>query len=49
LQCSPREFGYSQKLWDGKLFSHHLSNSPKGLIPRAYPRMNIFGGVTVVQ
>ena len=25
LRLSPREFGYSQNLWDGKLLSHHLS------------------------
>ena len=25
LRCSPREFGYSQNLWDGKLLSYHLS------------------------
>ena len=25
LRCSPREFGYSQNLWDSKLLSHHLS------------------------
>lgn len=25
LRRSPREFGYSQSLWDGKLLSHHLS------------------------
>ena len=25
LRCSPREFGYSQNFWDGKLLSHHLS------------------------
>lgn len=25
LRCSPRELGYSQNLWDGKLLSHHLS------------------------
>ena len=24
LRCSPREFGYTQNLWDGKLLSHHL-------------------------
>ena len=24
LRCSPRDFGYSQNLWDGKLLSHHL-------------------------
>jgi transposase len=24
LRGSPREFGYSQNLWDGKLLSHHL-------------------------
>ena len=25
LRCSPREFGYSQNLWDGKLLSYHLN------------------------
>ena len=25
LRCSPREFGYSQNLWDSKLLSHHLT------------------------
>lgn len=25
LRQSPREFGYTQNLWDGKLLSHHLS------------------------
>lgn len=25
LRQSPRDFGYSQNLWDGKLLSHHLS------------------------
>lgn len=25
LRRSPRELGYSQNLWDGKLLSHHLS------------------------
>jgi transposase len=25
LRRSPREFGYSQNLWDGKLLGHHLS------------------------
>ncbi len=24
--CSPRELGYEQNLWDGKLLSHHLAN-----------------------
>lgn len=24
LRKSPREFGYSQNMWDGKLLSHHL-------------------------
>ena len=24
LRCSPRELGYTQNLWDGKLLSHHL-------------------------
>ena len=25
LRGSPRQFGYGQNLWDGKLLSHHLS------------------------
>ena len=25
LRGSPREFGYTQNLWDGKLLSHHLN------------------------
>lgn len=25
LRCCPREFGYSQNLWDGKLLSYHLA------------------------
>jgi transposase len=25
LRCSPRDFDYSQTLWDGKLLSHHLA------------------------
>jgi transposase len=25
LRRSPRDFGYSQNLWDGKLLSHHLA------------------------
>jgi transposase len=25
LRCSPKEFGYTQNLWDGKLLSHHLN------------------------
>ncbi|OGF58346.1 MAG: hypothetical protein A2Y62_18605, partial [Candidatus Fischerbacteria bacterium RBG_13_37_8] len=25
IRRSPREFGYAQNLWDGKLLSHHLS------------------------
>ena len=24
LRKNPRDFGYSQNLWDGKLLSHHL-------------------------
>jgi transposase len=24
LRCSPRQFGYPQNLWDGKLLAHHL-------------------------
>jgi len=27
LRKSPREFGYSQNLWDGKLLSHHLAKN----------------------
>lgn len=27
LRRSPREFGYSQNLWDGKLLSHHLASA----------------------
>jgi transposase len=27
LRLSPRELGYSQNLWDGKLLSHHLAQS----------------------
>jgi transposase len=27
LRRNPREFGYSQDLWDGKLLSHHLAMS----------------------
>jgi len=26
LRRSPREFGYTQNLWDGKLLSHHLAH-----------------------
>jgi transposase len=29
LRRSPREFGYSQNLWDGKLLAHHLEQSQK--------------------
>jgi transposase len=25
LRCSPRDFGYTQNLWDGKLLSYHLA------------------------
>lgn len=25
LRCNPRELGYTQNLWDGKLLSHHLA------------------------
>ena len=25
LRKSPREFGYAQNLWDGKLLSHHIA------------------------
>ena len=27
LRHNPRDFGYSQNLWDGKLLSHHLSTA----------------------
>jgi len=27
LRRNPRDFGYSQNLWDGKLLSHHLAQS----------------------
>jgi transposase len=27
LRCNPRDFGYSQNLWDGKLLSHHLKQT----------------------
>lgn len=27
LRTSPREFGYGQNLWDGKLLSHHLAQA----------------------
>jgi len=27
LRQSPREFGYSQNLWDGKLLAHHLEHT----------------------
>ena len=29
LRQSPREFGYSQNLWDGKLLAHHLEQAQK--------------------
>ena len=29
LRQSPREFGYSQNLWDGKLLAHHLEQTQK--------------------
>lgn len=29
LRRSPREFGYSQNLWDGKLLAHHLEETQK--------------------
>jgi transposase len=29
LRQSPREFGYSQNLWDGKLLAHHLEETQK--------------------
>lgn len=27
LRCDPRELGYAQNLWDGKLLSHHLAQA----------------------
>jgi transposase len=27
LRADPREFGYSQNLWDGKLLSHHIQKT----------------------
>jgi transposase len=27
LRCDPRELGYTQGLWDGKLLSHHLQQA----------------------
>jgi transposase len=27
IQCSPRELGYTQNLWDGLLLSHHLTKN----------------------
>ena len=29
LRQSPRQFGYSQNLWDGKLLAHHLEETQK--------------------
>jgi len=29
LRQSPRQFGYSQNLWDGKLLAHHLEHTQK--------------------
>jgi transposase len=29
LRRSPREFGYAQNLWDGKLLSHHIAETQK--------------------
>ncbi len=29
LRMSPREFGYNQNLWDGRLLSHHLAQNYK--------------------
>lgn len=29
LRQSPRQFGYSQNLWDGKLLAHHLEQTQK--------------------
>ena len=29
LRQSPRQFGYSQNLWDGKLLAHHLKQTKK--------------------
>jgi transposase len=29
LRKSPREFGYGQNLWDGKLLSHHIAQAQK--------------------
>ncbi len=29
LRKSPREFGYAQNLWDGKLLSHHIAQTQK--------------------
>jgi hypothetical protein len=27
LRRNPREFGYTQNLWDGKILAHHLEES----------------------
>jgi len=32
LRKSPREFGYMQNLWDGKLLSHHIAHSQNVLL-----------------
>lgn len=29
LRKSPREFGYTQNLWDGKLLGHHIAQREK--------------------
>lgn len=32
LRRSPREFGYGQNLWDGKLLSHHIAETQKVIL-----------------
>ena len=32
LRKSPREFGYTQNLWDGKLLSHHVAQRDKVIL-----------------
>lgn len=32
LRKSPREFGYTQNLWDGKLLSHHIAQTQNVLL-----------------
>lgn len=32
LRKSPREFGYSQNLWDGKLLSYHIEQTQKTVV-----------------